>query len=120
MENSNELTGNISNNLEVLSTCESKILELLTITQETLQELQNIPACDNEILQKLSLSYLENVYYIQTNLKQISAIENKNVVSREIEDSDDSKTVDLVDNENIIMKKIDVLKALCVINEVDS
>ena len=104
-------TGSISEK-DFEKICESKILKLLSITEDTLQELQNLPNCDQSRLERLSLNFLDDVYYIQTNLKQINLESETATTANQIEGVSVNKL-----NSNIMAKKVDVIKAISFLKE---
>ena len=113
-----------SNCLDVLNNCESKILQLLSITQETLQEFQNLPNCESYKLEGFSQSYLDTIVYIQTNLKNIT-IPNAKVSDESAPKSPGKSSVDSCNVSNkihdgdvsVVIKKIEVMKAVYDMNQ---
>ena len=113
-----------SNCLDVLNNCESKILYLLSITQETLQEFQNLPNCESYKLEGFSQSYLDTIVYIQTNLKNIT-IPNAKVSDESAPKSPGKSSVDSCNVSNkihdgdvsVVIKKIEVMKAVYDMNQ---
>lgn len=118
MDMVDSISDSSSNRLDILSNCESKVLRILSITQDTLQELQNLPNCDTHKLDEFSGSYLDAILYIQTNLKDIDMPNWTDSLEVTPKPSGKSDTVNYPDNDNIIvMKKIDVMKAVYTMNE---
>lgn len=113
-----------SNCLDILNNCESKILQLLSITQDTLQEFQNLPNCESYKLEGFSQSYLDTILYIQTNLKNISIADAK-TGDESTPKSPGKSSMDLSNVSNkihdgdvsIVIKKIEVMKAVYYMSE---
>ena len=54
--------------LESLDKAEENVFKVLSIAHETLQELQNMPTCDMDKINELSLSYIDNIKDLRNNL----------------------------------------------------
>ena len=69
-------SGNQLLQLTPFDEAESKVINLLRITESTIDELQLVPNCDYNKLNELSQSFLQSVFDIQASLKALPEYES--------------------------------------------
>lgn len=99
--------------LDILNDCETKVLSILQITQDSLSELQNVPDINAERLNNLSKAYLDLVISLQSEIKSINS--TSHIVSADSSSVSNTPMLSnasiIEDSNNLIIKRIDMAQA---------